>query len=97
MHYTCIVIGDNPEKQLNKHRYKEWDWYLLGGRWLGFFKLKKGAKGTIGEHYDIPRPAPDRADSALLKDIDWDWDENVPCCFVYEGEFFHGLFDLSCY
>jgi hypothetical protein len=27
----------------------KWDWYQVGGRWTGFFKLKKGAKGEVGE------------------------------------------------
>jgi hypothetical protein len=31
----------NPESK--------WDWYCIGGRWSGFFKLKPGAKGNIGE------------------------------------------------
>lgn len=26
----------------------KWDWYQVGGRWAGFFKLKEGAKGTQG-------------------------------------------------
>ena len=27
----------------------KWDWYLLGGRWSGMLKLKKGAKGVTGK------------------------------------------------
>jgi len=26
----------------------EWDWYVLGGRWLGLLRLKKGSKGKVG-------------------------------------------------
>ena len=25
-----------------------WDWYVLGGRWSGFLKLKEGAEGVVG-------------------------------------------------
>src|SRR5687768_5462716 len=27
---------------------KKWDWYDLGGRWAGYFKLKPGRKGIEG-------------------------------------------------
>jgi len=27
----------------------KWDWYVVGGRWTGFFKLKAGAVGALGE------------------------------------------------
>lgn len=26
----------------------KWDWYQLGGRWLGYFKLKENSKGALG-------------------------------------------------
>lgn len=109
-HFTVLVIGDNPEEQLQPfHEYEctgikdeyvifhakpidelnneyekhkddynsfeeflqdwhgyemnengqwgrwtnpnaKWDWYLLGGRWAGFFRLKPGKYGTQGHH-----------------------------------------------
>lgn len=27
----------------------EWDWYVIGGRWSGFFKAKPGVIGKVGE------------------------------------------------
>jgi len=27
-----------------------WDWYLVGGRWAGFFRVKEGAVGVQGHH-----------------------------------------------
>lgn len=27
----------------------KWDWYQIGGRWTGFWKLKPGARGKLGE------------------------------------------------
>lgn len=52
----------------------EWDWYLVGGRWTGFFKLKEGADGGVGEPGVMtPRcTKPGRADVAKKGDIDWD-------------------------
>lgn len=63
-HFTVLVIGENPEAHLepfNEEKFYDvegreatsvlapkWDWYELGGRWTGFFKLKPGAEGEIG-------------------------------------------------
>jgi len=91
-HFTVMVIGDEPEKQLAafqennmgdcpsellKLNYNgvyynsideakaayldfdedesywenpnaKWDWYVLGGRWSGMIKLKKGKSGEFG-------------------------------------------------
>jgi len=50
----------------------KWDWYQLGGRWTGFFKLKEGANGFIGSLSLFSEPAEDGyADSALKRDIDF--------------------------
>jgi len=51
----------------------KWDWYSLGGRWTGYFKLKKGKTGEQGK----PGLMTDAAkkgwvDQALKKDIDFD-------------------------
>jgi hypothetical protein len=65
-HFTVLVIGDNPEKQLapfkedlydNTNPNGKWDWYSLGGRWSDFFKIKN--KETC-------------LDCALKKDIDFE-------------------------
>jgi hypothetical protein len=50
----------------------KWDWYVLGGRWSGFFKLKQGADGKIGEPGLMTSPAePGYADAAFKRDIDF--------------------------
>lgn len=36
-----VIDRTNPNKQ--------WDWYQVGGRWAGFFKLKAGHSGERGE------------------------------------------------
>lgn len=87
-HYTCLVIGENPEAQLEPfsenlevEEYKtsagnmstynpnsKWDWYQLGGRWSGFFKLKAGKEGICGE---LAEPAKEgTCDQALKGDIE---------------------------
>lgn len=51
----------------------KWDWYQLGGRWTGFFKLKKNRKGTTGDPgIFTSAPKPGYADQALKRDIDFD-------------------------
>lgn len=80
-HHTVLVIGPDPELQLAPFDENlqvcdspKWDWYIVGGRWRGFFKLKAGAVGHLGEpgvFDNLPRH--DRgADVATLSDIDWD-------------------------
>jgi hypothetical protein len=52
----------------------KWDWWSIGGRWTGFFKLKPGAKGETGQPGLMTNPAkPGYADSALKKDIDFEY------------------------
>lgn len=52
----------------------KWDWYSIGGRWSGFWKLKENADGLMGkkswtmENEEIPE---DRCDIARIGDIDF--------------------------
>lgn len=51
----------------------KWDWYSIGGRWSGFFKMKPGIEPILG----IPgvfdnKPENDYGDIALKKDIDFE-------------------------
>lgn len=53
----------------------KWDWYQLGGRWAGFFKLKVGTTGMAGERSWTNENEPIEAnhvDQAYKKDIDFD-------------------------
>lgn len=55
----------------------KWDWYQVGGRWRGFFKVKKGAKGELGEKsWAGGEPKKGYADSLLKKDIDFEGQRN---------------------
>lgn len=52
----------------------KWDWYQIGGRWSGFFRLKEGTTGSLGdgswanEDKDIPA---NYVDQARKGDIDF--------------------------
>lgn len=75
--FNSFAMEDGYEDHDGKYGYFEnpnakWDWYLLGGRWSGFLKLKEGSEGEIGEGGLFSAPAPSgTADSALKKDIDF--------------------------
>lgn len=50
----------------------KWDWYTVGGRWSGFFKLKEGAIGELGSPGVFDNtPKAGYVDSCLIKDIDF--------------------------
>jgi hypothetical protein len=52
----------------------KWDWWVIGGRWTGFFKLKPNGTGISGQPGLMTSPAkPGYADSALKKDIDFEY------------------------
>lgn len=51
----------------------KWDWYQLGGRWRGFFKLKENAKGIVGNPGVFDNEAKEgHVDSALKCLIDFE-------------------------
>ena len=53
----------------------KWDWWQVGGRWSGFFMLKPGATGNLGQRSLLDRGPDNRsgyADSARKCDIDFD-------------------------
>lgn len=50
--YGYIELDENREVSRVIDRTNpnaKWDWYKIGGRWTGFFPLKKGAEGVRGE------------------------------------------------
>jgi len=50
-----------------------WDWYQLGGRWTGYFRLKDGARGETGEPgLMTSRGKYGWADQVRKRDIDFD-------------------------
>lgn len=99
MHYTLLAVGENWEGQMKPYDQwidnnpnGEWDWYQVGGGFLGYFKLKKGANGKLGyPAFPDMEPTYD-ADQALKKDIDWEGmgHREVPSALLKDGKW-HGL------
>lgn len=56
----------------------KWDWFEVGGRWAGFFKLKPGHTGGLGKQYNFGSilESKDRADIAFKKAIDFEFMRN---------------------
>lgn len=86
--YFTLINADIDKEIVEYHGYekkrgkwirhtnpnKKWDWYQLGGRWAGFFKVKQGeAMAVVGNASFMCEPAPEGyADQLLKKDIDFD-------------------------
>lgn len=52
----------------------KWDWYRIGGRWQGFFKLKEGKEGNLGEKSFFDKDSqydPNYCDQAIKGNIDF--------------------------
>lgn len=50
----------------------KWDWYQTGGRWSGFFKMKPGKEGELGESGVFKNEPTYDADIAAKGDIDFE-------------------------
>ena len=57
----------------------KWDWYVLGGRWRGFFKAKKEKKGICGDSGGLYKiePTPGWYDQLKKGDIDFQGMRNL--------------------
>lgn len=77
--YIKITNPDTPSKEVKVIRRtnpnSQWDWWVVGGRWSGLFKLKPGAEGGVGEPGVMNTrfaEGADRADVARKGDIDFE-------------------------
>ena len=78
--FESYVEGNGYKKNMTEEKYgyyeninAKWDWYVLGGRWTGFLKLKDGAEGQAGEAGLMTRSeSPGFVDSAIKNNIDFD-------------------------
>lgn len=77
--YGYTIVDENGEVVKTVSRTnpdRKWDWYSVGGRWNGFFKLKPlavgvtGAPGLQSMNSDYEEPGDDRADILMKGDID---------------------------
>lgn len=66
------IDDDGLYKMSTYNPASKWDWYVIGGRWGGFLKMKPGCTGELGKRlaFDEP-PAAGGADIALAGDVDW--------------------------
>ena len=71
----AIVKGGKLIKAVNRtNPNKQWDWWVVGGRWAGYWRMKEGATGKLGERSFLGSNADKgTADSALKKDIDFEY------------------------
>ncbi len=72
-HFSVLVIGNDIERQLapfdeNKDGVLEakWDWYVIGGRWGGYFTLKPGKVGRLGEPSTFDKVDGDKRDHSKV-------------------------------
>ena len=79
MHYTVMLATrDKPTERvidgiMALHEGEVWDWYLVGGRWTGYFKMKPGTEGILGKPGVLTNPARQgTADQARKRDIDFE-------------------------
>lgn len=75
--YSRIELDENGEVARYIDRTnpnKKWDWYVVGGRWTGFFPLKPDAGvHAVGRPGLMTAPAePGTADQVRLGDVDFD-------------------------
>lgn len=76
--YAEDYHGYKKDGETGKYGYWEnpnakWDWYQLGGRWTGFFKLKPGTTGQTGRAGLFGKDAErGHTDSAKKCDIDFE-------------------------
>lgn len=71
--YGYAVVRDGKLiKAVNRtNPNKKWDWYVVGGRWTGYFPLKPGITPVLGRPGIFGAPAEVRTgDQVRLKDID---------------------------
>jgi len=74
--YEPENVGINGEVYSDRNPLSKWDWYQLGGRWTGMFKLKPVANkkaAKVGKPGLMTESAePGWVDQALKKDIDFE-------------------------
>lgn len=67
-------IEDDERQGYDYNPKAKWDWYQLGGRWTGYFRLKPKAKGNLGDPSLVSEHRAEfgTADQAYKKDIDFE-------------------------
>jgi len=66
-----FIDEDQVSRMSRYNSDSKWDWFQIGGRWTGFFKLKPGAVGVVGEKsWASETPAEGRVDQLIKGDLD---------------------------
>lgn len=73
--YAIVQNGELVKAVERTNPNKKWDWYQLGGRWTGHFKVKNGVKVYgVGEPGLMTRPADNGyADQIRKRNVDFDF------------------------
>jgi len=96
--------GVEPEHQGYDFNPKaKWDWYQLGGRWTGFFRLKPKTNGNLGNPSLVSsrRAEYGTADQAYKRDIDFEkmaqdqFEESSELYDKFEALYKEGKMDAS--
>lgn len=92
--YHCRKPNEDGRYGYYYNPNAKWDWWILGGRWRGFFKIKPGRlSGTeLGRPGTFGNKPTHNADSALKGDIDWDG--MVSAHREERGKFFDKFFEV---
>jgi len=75
-----VEFYENKDKGSDGEVYSEynplskWDWWVIGGRWGGYFKAKPGCSGELGDSSEKPKPG--YFDIMKVKDIDFNYMKN---------------------
>lgn len=74
----------------------KWDWFVEGGRYSGFFKVKEDADVSDYEAgldtFDNPTPKEGYADAARKRAIDFDKENHIPVAFIDLDGNWHGKY-----
>lgn len=70
-------VGNDWIRHTNPN--SQWDWWVVGGRWTGFFKMKDGKEGSLGrQSLMMPKVVKkETADVASKGDIDFEYMRNM--------------------
>lgn len=86
--YEAEDIGADGEVYSTYNPKSQWDWYVIGGRWGGYWKVHEKATATKGmteaSAFGMAdsAAAPDRVDVARKFDIDFDEPDLYPATFA---------------
>lgn len=49
-----------------------WDWWVIGGRWTGYFAARPGRSGQLGRNHSGEEPTRGGFDVIRVGDVDWE-------------------------